>query len=152
MAMNFNPSSETLIISPLAHRLQAFSRLDGWRVVVAGLVVLVGWMTENETLKWVVPGLVAVNPVTALVFVLAAGVGKHRRSRVRQSFFDSARRGADCDRWRCNRAALGFALSRGRVNGDRDDLAGALPRWSATGSVDFDGPAPFSSSRPGECE
>ncbi|HET6404000.1 MAG TPA: response regulator [Candidatus Thermoplasmatota archaeon] len=40
---------------------------------VVALAVLLGWATGNDVLKSVVPGLVAMNPVTALLFVLAGG-------------------------------------------------------------------------------
>jgi len=40
-------------------------------VALGGGIVLLGWSFENEMLKRVLPGLVAMNPVTALGFILA---------------------------------------------------------------------------------
>ncbi|HSE60705.1 MAG TPA: ATP-binding protein, partial [Candidatus Saccharimonadales bacterium] len=45
----------------------------GGVLVVTSLLVLCGWQTDNDTLKRIVPGFVAMNPVTALSF-LAIGV------------------------------------------------------------------------------
>lgn len=42
--------------------------------VVAGLVLLLGWAAAIEPLKRIQPGWVAMNPTTALLFLLAAAV------------------------------------------------------------------------------
>lgn len=47
----------------------ALPRLAGAWAIGLGLVVLLGWSLDNETLKRVLPGLVAMNPVTALLFM-----------------------------------------------------------------------------------
>jgi two-component system cell cycle sensor histidine kinase/response regulator CckA len=55
----------------LVHWLKSFSRWDGWLVALGGGIVLLGWSFGNEMLKCILPGLVAMNPVTALGFILA---------------------------------------------------------------------------------
>ena len=55
----------------LTRWLRRFSQWDGWVVALGGLIVLAGWSFGNETLKRIFPGLVAMNPVTALSFVFA---------------------------------------------------------------------------------
>lgn len=48
--------------------------LPAWCAAIAiavGLLVLVGWAADLETLKRISPGLVAMNPATAVLFVLA---------------------------------------------------------------------------------
>jgi PAS domain S-box-containing protein len=39
--------------------------------LIVGSLVLVGWSTDNEVLKCVVPGLVAMNPLTAIALMLS---------------------------------------------------------------------------------
>ena len=53
--------------------LKNFSRWDGWLVAFGGGIVLLGWSLGNEVLMRILPGLVAMNPFTALGFI-AAGV------------------------------------------------------------------------------
>lgn len=55
----------------LAYWLKIFSRWDGWFVALGGGIVLLGWSFGNEMVKRILPGLVAMNPVTALGFILA---------------------------------------------------------------------------------
>ena len=55
----------------LTHWLKFFSRCDGWLVALGGGIVLLGWSFGNEMLKRILPGLVAMNPFTALGFILA---------------------------------------------------------------------------------
>lgn len=53
--------------------LKGFSRWDGWVLAFGGSVVLLGWSLGNEMLMRILPGLVAMNPFTALGFI-AAGI------------------------------------------------------------------------------
>ncbi len=55
----------------LKEALKSFSRFDGKLVGLAGGAVLLGWMLGNEVLMRVVPGFVAMNPLTAICFVVA---------------------------------------------------------------------------------
>jgi PAS domain S-box-containing protein len=55
----------------LARWLRFFSQWDGWLLVLGGGVVLLGWMVGNESLKRIFPGFPAMNPVTALGFIMA---------------------------------------------------------------------------------
>ncbi|HLX95222.1 MAG TPA: ATP-binding protein [Verrucomicrobiae bacterium] len=55
----------------LTRWLKGFSRWDGWLVALGGGIVLLGWSLGNEMLMRILPGLVAMNPVTALGFILA---------------------------------------------------------------------------------
>ena len=55
----------------LPARLGAFSALAGGVAVLVGSLVLVGWTLDIGVLKRILPNLVAMNPVTAVSFVLA---------------------------------------------------------------------------------
>jgi two-component system cell cycle sensor histidine kinase/response regulator CckA len=57
----------------LTRWLKGFSRWDGWLVALGGGIVLLGWSVGSEMLMRILPGLVAMNPVTALGFILAGG-------------------------------------------------------------------------------
>src|ERR1043166_4839951 len=58
---------------PLVAALKGFSRLDAGVVALAGSTVLVGWLVGSHTLMRVLPGFVAMNPLTAVCFI-AAGI------------------------------------------------------------------------------
>ena len=49
---------------------RAFSRLAGCVVAALGASVLIGWWADSPLLKSVAPGLVAMNPVTAIAFMV----------------------------------------------------------------------------------
>ncbi|MDQ3815811.1 MAG: hypothetical protein M3347_18030, partial [Armatimonadota bacterium] len=51
--------------------LRAFSKVAGTVVILIPCLVLIGWTIDDETLKRIYPGLVAMNPVTAVNFILA---------------------------------------------------------------------------------
>jgi len=55
----------------LVDALRVFSRFDGRLVAFAGIIVLIGWAIESEVLMRILPGLVAMNPLTAICFVCA---------------------------------------------------------------------------------
>ena len=54
-----------------SERLRAIPRLAGIVVVALGVSVLTGWWLESPRLVSGVPGLVAMNPATAIAFLLA---------------------------------------------------------------------------------
>src|SRR5262249_39539710 len=54
-------------------RTHALSRLLLWLVMIVGWLVLAGWQFDVEMFKSILPGRVAMNPLTAFAFVLAAG-------------------------------------------------------------------------------
>lgn len=54
----------------LISRFRNFSALSSWCVFLTGGLVLAGWLFNIEVLKVVIPGLVAMNPLTAVCFVL----------------------------------------------------------------------------------
>jgi hypothetical protein len=60
----------TACAHPLAASLKTFSRGASTVAILAGCLVLVGWALDVEMLKAVVPGLVAMNPATAVAFIL----------------------------------------------------------------------------------
>jgi PAS domain S-box-containing protein len=53
-------------------RSQSVTRLTAAAVLVTGCSVLLGWALDIDFLRRIVPGLVAMNPATAVAFVLAA--------------------------------------------------------------------------------
>ncbi|SDT96162.1 methyl-accepting chemotaxis protein [Verrucomicrobium sp. GAS474] len=55
----------------LLARLREASKLSGLFLILLAVTVLVGWIYEDDMLKRFSPGLVTMNPVTALCFVLA---------------------------------------------------------------------------------
>jgi PAS domain S-box-containing protein len=55
----------------LTRPLRAFARAAGVAVVLVGCLVLVGWLAGSATLMSLLPGLVAMNPITATAFILA---------------------------------------------------------------------------------
>ena len=55
----------------LARWLKIFSQWDGWILVAGGGTVLLGWLLGNESLKRVFPRFVAMNPLTAVGFIIA---------------------------------------------------------------------------------
>jgi hypothetical protein len=55
----------------MAHWLKSSSQWDGWILILGGGIVLTGWCLGNESLKRVIPGFVAMNPMTAVSFIFA---------------------------------------------------------------------------------
>lgn len=53
----------------LAHWLKNFSQWDGWILILGGGIVLAGWGLGTDSLKRIIPGFVAMNPVTAIGFI-----------------------------------------------------------------------------------
>ena len=63
-------------LSPRIHRLQILRRVPVAVAVLSmavGLLVMAGWQFDSELLKGVIPGLVAMNPATAIMFVVSGG-------------------------------------------------------------------------------
>ena len=60
------PSSPRLVAA-----LRFLSGAAGWIAVAVGCLILIGWLLGIETLKTILPGLVAMNPATAVAFILA---------------------------------------------------------------------------------
>lgn len=54
----------------LVRWLKFFSQRDGWLLIFGGAAVLLGWSFGIEPLKRVFPGFVAMNPVTAVGFMI----------------------------------------------------------------------------------
>jgi two-component system, sensor histidine kinase and response regulator len=65
------PGSDS--IPGLVSFLKSCSRAAGVVAILVGGLVLVGWILDIGVLKRVLPGLVAMNPVSAVAFILAGG-------------------------------------------------------------------------------
>jgi two-component system, NtrC family, sensor kinase len=57
--------------TPLVARFRQSARAAGWFIIAVACLVHVGWVTNIEILKRIVPPLVAMNPLTAVGFLLA---------------------------------------------------------------------------------
>ena len=51
--------------------MKSTSQWDGWILIFGGGIVLTGWCLGNDSLKRIIPGFVAMNPVSAIGFVFA---------------------------------------------------------------------------------
>jgi hypothetical protein len=58
--------------SPSTPYLKIASRIYTIGVLFISIAVFTGWCIQNEFLKRVMPGVVAMNPVTSVCFILAA--------------------------------------------------------------------------------
>lgn len=59
-----------LITSPFQERLKHYSTYLAKVLIAFGILVLAGWQFNVEIIKRIIPGLVAMNPVTAVCFIL----------------------------------------------------------------------------------
>src|SRR5574339_67351 len=55
-----------------AERLEASAQFIAICVAAMGVLVLLGWAVANRALKSILPSLVAMNPLTAIAFILGA--------------------------------------------------------------------------------
>jgi hypothetical protein len=55
----------------LLERLKHFTKIVSFAVSLLGCLVLLGWTFDVEFLKRIAPSLVAMNPATAIAFILA---------------------------------------------------------------------------------
>ena len=67
--MTFVPTPPDLALPRVVKALHGLAHLAGAVPIAVGVLVLFGWATGIETLKRVVPGLVAMNPATAIAFI-----------------------------------------------------------------------------------
>lgn len=65
-------ASDSLSADRIGDHARIGCNLCSWGVLTLGLLVLVGWLWDLDTMKRVLPGHVSMNPVTALCFILAA--------------------------------------------------------------------------------
>lgn len=61
-----------MLASSLYYSFILFSRYLAYAVTGVALAVLVGWQLDIDVLKRIIPGLVAMNPLTSVCFILAA--------------------------------------------------------------------------------
>ncbi|HXE51706.1 MAG TPA: hypothetical protein VN541_01780, partial [Tepidisphaeraceae bacterium] len=62
----FDPSSDPRVV----HVLRATAVVFALVTLVVAVLVLVGWGIDSPRLKSIIPGLVAMNPATAIAFIL----------------------------------------------------------------------------------
>ncbi len=82
--MTVSASNESY--TSLEQRCQTIVRWVVTILVAVPLLVLIGWATNIQPLKSLVAGMVAMNPVTAICFILTAGtlyISSHNSSRLR---------------------------------------------------------------------
>src|SRR4051812_17022097 len=69
--LDYQPKTFSTTANPTVVRvLSAFARLASRVAVIVPLLVLLGWVTDQPALKRIVPTLVAMNPMTAVSFLL----------------------------------------------------------------------------------
>src|SRR5665213_2547333 len=71
--------------SRLIASLKAFSQIAGIGVILGGCLVLLGWGLNAELLKGGAPGMLAMNPGTALLFLLSGAALVLQMERLRPS-------------------------------------------------------------------
>ena len=67
-------SRELLDDTPLLKSFRTFALISSTLVILIGTGVLYGWSTDSTVLKSLVPGFVAMNPATAICFILSGNV------------------------------------------------------------------------------
>src|ERR1044071_7761132 len=64
------PPPPDLTLPRVVAALHRIAHLAAVIPIAIGVLVLIGWSANIETLKRIVPGLVAMNPITAIGFIL----------------------------------------------------------------------------------
>ena len=63
------PAEPATILPRVAQTLRAFAQFASALALIAGVLVLIGWSQDIDPLKRIIPGLVAMNPTTAIGFI-----------------------------------------------------------------------------------
>jgi hypothetical protein len=65
------PKPQSAPVSGFLGSLNSVPTAAGVITIIVACLVLVGWILSIDVLKRILPGLVAMNPITAIAFILA---------------------------------------------------------------------------------